>query len=120
VDERYEPETTDVVRDEGVTIAFLDGYVAQFDLVTLRRICPCATCRGLRDQGEPVWPRPGSPTPLRIEDANFHGAWGLHIEWNDGHSTGIYPFESLRRWHEGGVGFPRDSGLGGVDEDEPP
>ena len=54
VDDRYEPETTDVVRDEGVTIAFLDGYVAQFDLVTLRRMCPCATCRGLRDQGEPV------------------------------------------------------------------
>ncbi|MBT5139221.1 MAG: DUF971 domain-containing protein [Acidimicrobiaceae bacterium] len=25
----------------------------------------------------------------------------MNITWNDGHSTGIYPFENLRRWSEG-------------------
>lgn len=113
MDERYEPKTIDVVRDEGVTIAFHDGYVAAFDLMRLRLGCPCATCRSLRDQGADTWPRPGSPTPLRIRDAHLHGAWGLVVTWNDGHDTGIYPFESLRRWHEGGVAFTPDSGLGG-------
>jgi hypothetical protein len=29
------------------------------------------------------------------------GAWGLVIMWNDSHATGIFPFESLRRWDEG-------------------
>jgi DUF971 family protein len=111
VDERSEPRSIDVVRDEGVTLTYLDGYAADFDLVTLRRACPCATCRGLRDRDEPVWPRPGSPEPLRIDHAELHGAWGLAITWNDGHATGIYPFESLRRWHEEGVGFGPDSGL---------
>ncbi len=115
MDERYEPATIDVARDESVTLTYLDGHVAQFDLWSLRRGCPCAACRGLRDQGEPVWPRPGSPTPLRIESAALHGAWGLAITWNDGHATGIFPFESLRRWHEGQPGFPPDSGLGGAD-----
>lgn len=115
VEDRYEPASIDVVRDEAVTITFADGHVARFELVPLRRACPCATCRGLRDRGEEVWPRPGSPTPLRIEDARLHGAWGLNISWNDRHATGIYPFDALRRWDEGDVPFGPDSGLGGLE-----
>jgi prepilin-type processing-associated H-X9-DG protein len=113
VDERYEPETIDVARDEGVMITYVDGHVARFDLPTLRAACPCALCRRLRDEGEAAWPRPESPTPLRIENAELHGGWGLRIIWNDGHGTGIFPFESLRRWDEGGAAFGPDSGLGG-------
>jgi prepilin-type processing-associated H-X9-DG protein len=116
VDERYQARAIDVARDRGVTITFYDGHVAHFDLVTLRRNCPCATCRGLRDRGEDAWPRPGSPSPLAIDDASLHGAWGLVITWNDGHATGIFPFESLRRWSDGDrrLAFGPDSGLGGA------
>jgi DUF971 family protein len=113
MEDRYEPELIDVRRDECVAITFLDGHQARFDLLTLRRGCPCATCRGQRDQGAVVWPRPGSPTPLRIEHAELHGAWGLTITWNDGHATGIFPFESLRAWSAGEEPFAPDSGLGG-------
>ncbi len=102
VDDRYEPMNIEVERNKGVTLTYVDGYVVSFDLVTLRQGCPCATCRGLRYLGAEVWPRPDSPTPLRIEDARLHGAWGLAITWNDGHATGIFPFELMRRWHEGG------------------
>ena len=101
MDERQQPESIDVAKDAAVTVTYLDGYVAQFDLVSLRQGCPCATCRGLRERGEDCWPRPNSALPLRIEQADLHGAWGLNITWNDGHATGIYPFEMLRRWHEG-------------------
>lgn len=114
MDERYEPADVEVRRDEGVTITYQDGFVASFDLVTLRTGCPCATCRSLRDAGRPAWPSPRSPQPLRIEHAEFHGAWGLKITWNDGHAIGIFPFESLRRWHEDGVPILPDSGLGGA------
>lgn len=112
MESRYEPATIDVDRDEAVTINFVDGEVARFDLLSLRQGCPCATCRGLRDQGQEAWPRPGSPTPLRVEDAQLHGAWGLTITWNDGHATGIFPFDALRRWHDGQTAFGPDSGLG--------
>jgi DUF971 family protein len=113
VDERYEPATIDVDRETAVTITFRDGHVARFGLTELRRACPCAQCRGLRDQGEAAWPRPGSPQPLRIDHAELHGAWGLNITWNDRHATGIYPFESLYEWHDRGAAFGPDSGLGG-------
>jgi prepilin-type processing-associated H-X9-DG protein len=114
VDDRYEPATIDVERDEGVTIAFRDGHVARFALLELRRACPCAACRGLRDQRQVVWPRPGSPEPLHVDHAELHGGWGLNITWNDGHATGIYPFEALRDWQDRGVAFGPDSGLGGA------
>jgi len=82
-----------------------DGVEGEFNVVEVRFGCPCATCNVLRQQGEDVWPRPGSPIPLAIDDAQMHGAWGLSIVWNDGHATGIYPFETFRRWAE--IGMPR-------------
>ena len=101
VEERYELVGLDVERESGVTARFADGHVATFTVGELRMACPCATCRDLRDRGKAPWPLPNGPTTLAISDARFHGAWGVNITWNDGHSTGIYPFETLRRWSEG-------------------
>ena len=103
MEDRLEPSQIEVVREESVTVTFADGYVARFPLLALREGCPCATCRAQRDQGRPVWSPAGSREPLRVEDARLHGAWGLAITWNDGHATGIFPFELLRRWHETGI-----------------
>lgn len=103
-----------VKRDEGVTITFDDDLVASFNLVEVRLNCPCASCRNFRETGQECWPRPGSPTPLRIADASLHGAWGLNIAWNDGHASGIFPFDSFRRWAEGHAPFGPDSGLPGA------
>ena len=112
-EDKFEAESIDVQRTEHVTITYRDGYVTQFDIRALREECPCATCRGLRDRGEPAYPRPGSPQPLEIVDAELHGGWGLTFTWNDGHSTGIFPFDALRRWSEGAdPPFAPDSGLG--------
>jgi DUF971 family protein len=97
------PDESDVAaitvdRDSHVEITFADGTVCRFELIDLRQGCPCAGCRNARDQGRAPWtPRPGGPA-LAIADAELVGAWGLGITWHDGHSTGIYPFELLRRW----------------------
>lgn len=102
MDPRHQPGPIDVQRDTGITITFEDGYVATFDLMTLRLSCACAQCRGMRERNVDVWPTPTSPLPLRIDDAELHGAWGVRIIWNDDHGTGIFPFAALRDWHEGG------------------
>ena len=95
-DDRHEPGSIDVDRAEAVTIEFLDGEVARFELLELRQGCPCATCRSLRDRGQATWPRPGSPEPLAIKTAGLHGGWGLAVTWNDGHATGIYSYDTFR------------------------
>jgi DUF971 family protein len=93
-----EVESIDVERDVGITIVFADGLTHTFANDDLRANCPCATCRGFRDQGEVAWPRPGGPVTARIEDARLVGGWGIGILWNDGHDTGIFPWSGLREW----------------------
>lgn len=100
MDERFEPIDVTVKRDEGLTIVFADDHVASLDLMRVRLKCPCADCQVRRGRGEQGWPLPHSPVPLAITDADYHGAWALGITWNDGHSTGIFSFELLRKWSE--------------------
>ena len=48
-----------------------------------------------------------------MTDARLVGAWGLGLTWSDGHATGIYPWESMRRWcDEAEPAFRADSGRG--------
>ena len=100
------PSDIDVVRDAHVAITFEDGAVCTFPVDVLRAACPCATCRGWRERGEVTWPRPGSPATISIRDASLNGAWGLSIDWSDGHSTGIYAWATLRRWWDAGLDAP--------------
>ena len=90
------PITIDIERDRGVVLAWADGTTSRFGLEELRQQCPCAECRNRRDRNQAVWPLPSSPQPLRIVNAELVGAWGISITWNDGHSTGIYSWSSLR------------------------
>lgn len=94
-------DVTEVVIDRErarLEVTFDDGVLASLPLELVRRACPCATCRGRREAGHEAWePRPGA-APLSVLGAELSGAWGLSIQWNDGHDTGIYPWASLRRW----------------------
>ena len=83
-----------------MTVVYEDGHTCTFDLVELRQYCPCATCRQIRDRGEFPYTSPKPAESLRIVDAKLVGAWGISIAWNDGHGTGIYPWEALRTWSE--------------------
>ena len=94
-----------------LTLAFDDGTGGSIDLGELRAACPCATCRAARQAGRAV---PGLGAEPSVRDAQLVGAWGLGITWDDGHATGIYPFESLHEWvRTGRPTFHPDSGLGG-------
>jgi DUF971 family protein len=93
-----EPTSIDVDRHVGVTLTWPDGRQTQFGLLQLRVNCPCAECRERRRAGEPIWPRPGSPEPLQLLDARLTGGYGISFDWNDGHGTGIYTWDTLRRW----------------------
>lgn len=92
-----------VDRASHVEVTFEDGKVCRFELADLRSACPCAACRNARDHGRVPWPPAGDAAPeLAIADAHLVGAYGLGVTWSDGHSTGIYPFSSLRRWCDSG------------------
>jgi len=94
------PAGIEVDRAAGVTLTWHDGTTSSFGLEELRVNCPCAECRGLRERDLPVWPKPTSPQPVRLENAELIGAWGVTFQWNDGHTTGIFSWELLRQWRD--------------------
>ena len=106
-----------VDRTSHVEVIFADDKRCRFELVELRRTCPCATCRTARERNEETWPPQRQPdAELTIVDARLVGGYGVSVTWSDGHATGIYPFVALRRWcdeEQSDAAFPPDSGLPG-------
>ena len=98
------PRDIEIDRAAAITLTWGDAPPSRYPLEELRVNCPCAECRGLRERGLPVWPKPSSPLPLRVEHAELVGGWGLSITWNDGHSTGIFAWSLLRHWRDESVG----------------
>lgn len=72
------------------------GHLAVFPARALRLACACAEC--VEEMSGRRLLRPEAVAadikPLRLQ---LVGGYGLRIEWSDGHSTGIYTFERLRR-----------------------
>jgi DUF971 family protein len=106
--EAESPISVELDRAVGLTLEWPDGTTTEFGIEELRFNCPCAGCRGRREQGLDAWPTPGAPEPLRAESAELVGAWGMQIRWNDGHATGIYAWSMLRAWND-----ERDDAAGG-------
>lgn len=90
------PQVVDVELDRAsaLRVSYDDGVIATFPVLELRRSCPCATCRGRREQGVEVY----GGDSISATDAEMHGNWGISIRWSDGHDTGIYAWDLLRTW----------------------
>lgn len=77
-------------------ISWNDGHQSSYPSWYLREKCPCATCveefTGLRRVEH------GSiPSTLERTSISPVGNYALHFGWSDGHSTGIYTFDFLRK-----------------------
>jgi DUF971 family protein len=82
-----------------LALRFADGEEIYLTLDMLRRACPCAACQGEPDALGRVL-RPVQQIGARgFELQRFEGVGGyaLQLFWADGHSTGIYTFDYLRR-----------------------
>jgi DUF971 family protein len=83
-----------------LAIKWDDGGESFIALETLRRGCPCAGCKGETDIMGNVYKNPEQPlTPKAFELTRIITVGGYAIQpvWADGHATGIYSFEYLRR-----------------------
>jgi ATP-binding protein involved in chromosome partitioning len=85
-----------------LSVLWEDGHRDDFDVRDLRLACPCALCveeMSGRPLLDPTSVRP-DVTPRTITSV---GNYAITINWNDGHSTGIYSFEHLRAFGDGGA-----------------
>jgi DUF971 family protein len=79
-------------------IEWSDGRRRRYDVAELRRACPCATCETEHARAERTGqPRREPQAGLTIRQMKPVGNYAYKIAFSDGHDTGIYRFELLRR-----------------------
>jgi DUF971 family protein len=77
-----------------------DGTESFIPLAMLRHACPCAGCKGETDIMGNVYKNPEQRlAPKAFELIRFIvvGGYAIQPVWADGHATGIYSFEYLKR-----------------------
>src|SRR5580698_839839 len=83
-----------------LAIKWDDGTESFISLETLRRACPCAGCMGERDimgQLHKGPDRPLAPQLFQLTRLELVGAYAVQPVWADGHRSGIFSFDYLRR-----------------------
>lgn len=77
-------------------ISWNDGHMSVYPSWYLRENCPCASC--VEEFTGRRMIRQGSvPVSLERTDVAPVGNYALRFAWSDGHDTGIYTFDFLRR-----------------------
>ena len=103
-----EPEHIAISKSKGIKIDWKDGHHSEYALGYLRDECPCATCTGAhgtapqRSNYSKAEPAASSPfkmyqPALKMLNVEQVGAYAIRIDWSDGHGSGIYSFDYLRR-----------------------
>lgn len=85
-----------------LTVKWKDGHVSLFNLVTLRKQCPCASCNAERQRKAettelfPILKKdPGVGAPKAV-GARLVGNYAIQLHWTDNHDTGMYDYRYLR------------------------
>ena len=102
------PSKVRVLKTEGtgMEIDWADGHMSHWGFAWLRDACPCATCVEERQiqKREPGEPKAKAKqllqmyeAPARPASAHAVGRYAIQFNWLDGHSSGIYSWDFLRR-----------------------
>ena len=86
---------------ETLQITWSDQQVRRYRVRELRENCPCAFCQEKQSRPQPpaLLPilKPEETQPLRIARMEPKGRYAYAIGFSDGHDTGIFPLELLRK-----------------------
>jgi DUF971 family protein len=85
---------------EELAIKWEDGTEQFIRLETLRRACPCAGCKGEVD----VMGQLHKGREVQLSERSFRllslqpvGTYAIQPTWGDGHMTGIFSYDYLRK-----------------------
>lgn len=91
-----QPTRLALTSDRELVIDWDDGQCRRYTIDELRANCPCAACRGHGPRSSPSLP-PAIEPGLTIRYMDPVGNYAYRILFSDGHDTGIYTLDFLRR-----------------------
>lgn len=92
-----------IINREDLFIKWDDNSGSRIGLKYLRDECPCANCKGetiLLKTYRPAKPQTSTPEMYKIKNIETVGSYAIQISWQDGHNTGIYSWEYLKKLDE--------------------
>jgi DUF971 family protein len=99
-----DPEHIAISKSRGINIDWKDAHHSAYDLAYLRDHCPCAACTGAHGTAprpksgeQPANPFQMYTRKLKMDAVEPVGNYAIRIQWSDGHGSGIYSFEHLRK-----------------------
>ncbi|MCX7908481.1 MAG: DUF971 domain-containing protein [Ignavibacteria bacterium] len=98
-----EPIEIKKIDKDKLQIIWIDGFASTIRLKDLRDNCPCAQCQGEQigfKKIEPLKIEVLTPEKYDLKAIEPVGNYAIQIIWKDGHDTGIYSFDFLRKLME--------------------
>lgn len=94
------PVKIQLVEKKNLIIAWDDGTKSEIELRELRKRCPCATCLAERDKQSKMYIPLFAENQVSVKSIDQVGNYAVQITWNDGHNTGIYEYQFLKKFSE--------------------
>ena len=94
-------EPTQIIEESEreISINWSDDAETKYNAADLRRNCPCASCVN-EWTGEKILDAAKISDDLTIDSTSVVGRYALNFHFSDGHETGIYTFQLLRKLSE--------------------
>ena len=82
--------------DREISIKWSDDRETKYNAADLRRSCPCASCVN-EWTGEKILEQGQIADDLSFSSISIVGRYALNFHFSDGHDTGIFSFDYLRK-----------------------
>ncbi len=90
------PKQLEQFPNDEIGIVWQDGHESYYGGHYLLCACACASCVE-ETSGRKLLDDRGVPGDVRAREIHAIGNYAISILWSDGHDTGIYSFEQLRK-----------------------
>ena len=89
------PESIDVTDAGALRVRWPGGREVLLPAARLRDLCPCASCVE-EGTGRKLLDPATIPADIRPLELRPVGSYAIQLVWSDGHSTGLYSWQTLR------------------------
>lgn len=91
-----QPKDAQLITESELAIKWEDGHESFYSAQYLRQHCRCASCVS-ELSGKQILKHESVPSDLSIRNFRQVGSYAYGFTFSDGHQTGIYAYEHLRK-----------------------